>query len=240
MTQQTAFDTNLVGLTDTGYRKWVHKIIANDRKTRPTDPFAADYNRELRRWERFVQCVLGMACPEAISNRVLAFRYRTRRGTTRKSFREIDFVSGNCGSPLLFSEIKIREKSEKARSGWPQLRKTLAIARTRWPAARGICVNVAIGDLIDTECHCSFPTTRIQELSHAINTLSKSDGANIWIQGRDLVAFGVGNGVLRHGDVEQLVERRAMMLHPARILEQRATAENPSGTGLFDAFLNDR
>ncbi len=236
MSHKSQGTIGLVKTTDSGYRAWCRTRRERAENGRPRDPFAQDYNAELIRWEGIVQQLLAAAMPNSMDERILVSTRYDRKGKVATIYHELDFVSGTFSTPQMFVEIKIREQSVNAKSGWPQLDRSLGIARTKWPDLRGICVNIAIGDVLNTEQECAATTTAIPGLSRAMEDLSQQDGATIWIRGGDVAAFALEHSLLKCEDVLQLRDLRQAMLNPTIVLQVRDAPPETNQPGLFDRF----
>ena len=236
MPQKSQGTIGLVKPSDSGYRAWCRSRREKADNGRPRDPFAQDYNAELKRWEVVVQKLLAAAIPNSVDERILVSSPSDRKVKVASIYRELDFVSGPFSSPQMFVEIKIREQSVNAKTGWQQLARSLRIARAQWPKLLGICVNIAIGDLLGTEHECAFRTTAISEMSDAVADLSQQDGATIWLRGHDVAAFAVKNGLFTRDDVQRLPDLRRAMLNPTIVLQSREDRPDTNRPGLFDQF----
>lgn len=240
MSHQVQGTIDLVKTSDPGYWAWCRSRRERTESGRRRDPFAQDYNAELMRWEAVVQQLLAAVIPDPIEERILVSQTHDRKGRATSIYLELDFVSGDVSAPDMFVEIKIREQSMNGKSGWPQLDRSLGIARTQWPNVRGICINVALGDVLQTEQECSNPTMAISELPDAIEDLSQSDGATIWICGTDVAAFAVDHHLLTCDDVRRLPELRQAMRNPTSVLKTLVAEPEANQPGLFDRFLHIR
>lgn len=229
-------NVSLVNPSDHKYRSWCREHRERTSDDRPRDPFAQDYCSELMRWEAVIQRVLGIGLPGAIEERILVYQSQHRPGRQTQGYLEIDHVLGSPTAPELFVEIKIRELSEKGKSGWPQLERSLGIARTRWPGVKGVCVNVAIGDVLNIEPNCVFPTVTPQELPVTIQETCQNDGTTIWMRGLDVASFALSETLLTVEQIRQLPALRQAMLNPAGTLKSVDTQSEESRPGLFDQF----
>ena len=236
MPRKTAGIIALVGSADSDYRAWCRSRKERTESGRPRDPFAQDYNAELIRWEAVVQKLLAATIPDCVSERILSSTQYNRNGKAASIYHELDFVSGLFSAPQMFVEIKIREQSIKAKTGWSQLDRSLDIARTQWPSLRGICVNIAIGDVLSTERECAFATTAIPDMRDAVADLSQQDGATIWIRGSDVAAFAMEQSLLSREDIQRLPDLRQAMLNPTIVLQTRNAQPETNQPGLFDRF----
>ncbi len=236
MAQQAQETIRLVTILDPGYRAWCRSRRERMETGRARDPLAQDYYAELKRWEGVVQQLLAAAISNPVDERILESPTRDRKGKTISIYREIDFVSGRATSPDIFVEIKFREQSMNGKSGWPQLDRSLEIARTRWPGVRGLCVNVALGDVLQTEQECVYPTVMTSELPAAIQDLSLKDGNTVWICGNEVAAFALQHDLFTDDDVRRLPELREVMLNPQVVLQTRNVQSGTTLTGLFDQF----
>lgn len=226
----------LVRTSDSGYRAWCRSFKEKSETGRPRDPFAQDYHTELMRWELVVQKVLAAAIPDSVDERILFSTQADRKGKVVPIYHELDFVSGTFIEPQLFVEIKIREQSINKKTGWPQLNRSLSIARAQWPNLRGICVNIAIGDLLGTEQECAVSTTPISDLGEAVADLSQHDGATIWLSGTAVAAFAVKQTLLTHGDVQRFPDLRRAVLNPTIVLQSPEARPETNRPGLFDQY----
>lgn len=236
MSQKSQGTIGLVKTSNSGYRAWCRSRRERAENGRPRDPFAQDYNAELMRWELVVQKLLAAAIPNSADERILVSTQSDRKGKAVPIYHELDFVSGPSYAPQLFVEIKIRERSTNARTGWSQLHRSLKIARTEWPDLRGICVNIAIGDLLSTEQECAIPTTAIPDMRDTVANLSQQDGATIWLRGNDLAAFAVKHSFLTLEEIQRLPDLRRAMLNPTIVLQSREVRSEGNRPGLFDPF----
>jgi hypothetical protein len=234
--QQTLGRTALVGPADSGYRTWCRLRRERRESGRPRDPFAQDYNAELMRWEVVVQKLLAAAIPNSVDERILVSTQYDRKGKVASIYHELDFVSGPFSAPQMFVEIKIREQSINAKTGWSQLDRSLRIARSQWPNLRGICVNIAIGDLLGTEQECAITPIAIPDMRDAVADLSQQDGATIWLRGSDVAAFAMEHSLLTCEDVLRLPDLRQAMLNPTIVLQMRDAPPESNQPGLFDRF----
>ena len=237
MLQRTSASTVLVSGTDSGYRAWCRAHMQRTQSDRRRDPFAQDYNTELRRWESVVQQLLGAVVENSVDERILVSRQPDSRGRAVLRYHELDFVAGSVIAPRLFAEIKLRERTVSSKTGWSQLERSLRIARTEWPDLRGICLNIAMGELLGTELESSCSMTNVTDLPAVIEDVSQRDGGTVWVQGRDLAAFAVQSGLLNSDDVRRLPELRQAMRNPLSILQSPEGAKRAmTGPGLFECF----
>ncbi len=234
--QQTLGRIGLVEAADSGYRAWCRLQREGRESGRPRDPFAQDYNAELIRWEAVVQKLLAAAIPNSMDERILVSTHCDRKGKVASLYHELDFVSGRFSAPQMVVEIKIREQSVNAKTGWSLLDRSLRIARTEWPNLRGICANIAIGDILATEHECASTTTAIPNLRGAIEDLSQQDGATIWISGTDVAAFAVAQSLLTCEDVRRVPDLRQAMLNPTMDLQTRDAQPEANPHSLFGRF----
>lgn len=237
MPQRTPGTASLVVDTDSGYRAWCRAHKQRTQNDRRRDPFAQDYGTELRRWEFVVQQLLGAVIENSVDERILVSRQPDSRGRAVLRYHELDFVAGSVFAPRLFAEIKLRERTVSSKTGWSQLERSLQIARTQWPDLRGICLNIAMGDLLGTELESNCPMTDVTDLAAVIEDVSQRDGGTIWIQCRDLAAFAVQRGLLNSDDVRRLPELHQAMRNPLSILQSQEGAKRAvPGPGLFECF----
>ena len=240
MLHQSQGTIALVRTSDPGYRAWCRSRRERTESGRRRDPFAQDYHAELMRWEAVVQQLLAAVIPDSMEERILVSPHYGRKGKATSMYLELDFVSGQVSTPDMFVEIKIREQSMNGKSGWPQLDRSLGIARTRWPDVRGICINVALGNILETEQEPVYPTVPISELPGVLAELSMRDGATTWICGRDLAAFAVNQSLLTCEDVQRLPVLRQAMRNPTSVLQSRDAKPETNQAGLFDRFRPTR
>lgn len=202
-----------------GYREWCRQWRLRTLSTRPRDPFAQEYYAQLIGWEEAVRRLLGESVA-AVAERILVSEGRPGN-RPRTSYFELDFVSGSEVEPRLFVEIKLRQRSEGVATGWSQLRRSLATARTRWPDLRGICVCVAMGGILQTEEVSAVSTVQPPDLPRRLEAVTAADGEVLWLEGREVADFGIRSQIFTEDDVQQLAELRLDMLHPIRVLERR-------------------
>lgn len=209
----------LVRPDDREYREWCrrHRLRASD--DRPRDPFAQEYSGALFRWEQIVRQLLTESVPAVAAERILVSFNRPVRGQ-RTSYLELDFVAGSGVEPRLFVEIKLRERTHEARTGWAQLHRSLTAARTRWPRLQGFCVCVAMGEILQTETERGVQTIRAADLAGRLVAGPGADGEVLWLEGREVAAFGIDSQLVTEAEVQRLPEQRLDMLHPVRVLER--------------------
>jgi hypothetical protein len=202
-----------------GYREWCRLQRKRAADSRPRDPFAREYNSLLLRWEEVVRRLLAEAVAESAVERILLTEdvYKMR---PRTRYLELDFVSGSRSEPRAFVEIKLRERTEGAATGWAQLNRSLTAARTRWPQVRGICVCVAMGKVLQTEETLAVSPVRTGDLRQRLQPATGADGEVLWLEGRDVAEFGVASQLFTKDEVLLLPELRKDMLHPVRVLER--------------------
>ena len=233
---QTPGKIGLVSTSHSGYRAWCRALREKKESGRRRDPFAQDYNAELLRWEAVVQRLLATVVPDTVDERILVAPDIDRKGKASSIYRELDFVSGHVSAPDMFGEIKIREQSIKGKSGWGQLDRSLQIARTQWPMVRGICINVALGDILETEPECNNPTVTLSELPGVIAERSQQDGATVWIRGSDVASFAMEQNLLTLMDIQRLPQLRQAMQNPVHFLKTRDLQPETIRPGLFERF----
>jgi len=202
-----------------GYREWCRQWRLRTVSTRPRDPFAQEYYAQLMAWEEAVRRLLADTVA-ASAERILVSEVSPGI-RPRTSYFELDFVSGNEVEPCLFAEIKLRQRTEGVSTGWSQLKRSLAAARTRWPHLRGISVCVAMGKILQTEEVFAVSTVHPSDLRGRLEAVTGADGEVLWLEGREVADFGVRSQIFTEDDVQQLAELRLDMLHPVRVLERR-------------------
>jgi hypothetical protein len=175
---------------------------------------------ELLRWEEIVRVLLSEAVLSASPDRILMSQNRSGLGQ-RLSFLELDFVAGSPDQPRLFVEIKLRERTAGADVGRVQLRRSLGIARCRWPNLQGLSVCVAMGGLLQTEATCSVPVIPLPQLPEHLEAAATTDNRVIWLDGCEVAERAVNAQLLTRDSIRQLPEIRLDMIHPTRILERR-------------------
>ena len=183
-----------------------------------------------------MQRLLATVVPDTVDERILVAPDIDRKGKASSIYRELDFVSGHVSAPDMFGEIKIREQSIKGKSGWGQLDRSLQIARTQWPMVRGICINVALGDILETEPECNNPTVTLSELPGVIAERSQQDGATVWIRGSDVASFAMEQNLLTLMDIQRLPQLRQAMQNPVHFLKTRDLQPETIRPGLFERF----
>lgn len=209
----------LVSPEHPGYREWCREWRQRTVSTRPRDPFAQEYYAQLMGWEEAARRLLADTVAAA-AERILVSEGRPGI-RPRTSYFELDFVSGSELEPCLFVEIKLRQRTEGVSTGWSQLRRSLATARTRWPHLRGISVCVAMGKILQTEEVSAVSTVRPHDLRGRLEAVTATDGEVLWLEGREVADFGIRSQIFTEDDVQQLAELRLDMLHPVRVLERR-------------------
>lgn len=211
---------SLVRLDHPEYRECCRRALRGRASNHVCDTVAREYHTQLLYWEEIVRAVLADAVSFSLPERILMSRNRIglRQQT---SFLEVDFVSGSQDEPQLFVEIKLRERTVNPDFGRAQLRRSLGIARSRWPDLRGVNVCVAMGELLQTEVAYSVPTIPLLQLPEQLEAKSTDDGKVIWLDGCDIANYAVSARLLTIDSVRQLPELRLDMLHPTRILDRR-------------------
>ncbi|MFM7057833.1 MAG: hypothetical protein ACKO2P_13015 [Planctomycetota bacterium] len=209
----------LVRPDNSGYREWCRQHRMRFVDHRPRDPLAREYHSRLMRWEEAVRRLLTESVTESATERVLHCEEGDRM-RSRNSYLELDFVSGNQAEPRAFVEIKLRERTEGATTGWGQLYRSLTVARTRWSRLSGISVCVAMGSVLQTEETLTVSPVRTRDLRHRLQPTSGADGEVLWLEGREVADFGVSSRLFTEDDVQLLPELRQDMLHPVRVLER--------------------
>ena len=148
-------------------------------------------------------------------------------------YREIDLVVGSPETLEVFVELKCRESSRNAKAGWTQLSKSLATARQMWPSLSGLCVQMAMGRLLQTEEDYQQPVVSLQELSDAFTQAKSCDGVTVWVCGQEVTRFGLAQGLVQQAEIDQLPQQRKCMLNPVAILRE-AEPERHENVGLFE------
>ncbi len=240
MPDQTQGKIALRSTSDSGYRAFCRALMEKNESGRRRDPFAQDYHAELLRWEKVVQGLLDTVIPDSVDERILVAPGIDRKGRAISLYKELDYVAGTASNPDIFVEIKIREQSSKGKSGWSQLDQSLRTARAQWRSVRGLCINVAMGDILQTEPECSRPTTQLSELASVIADLSQQDGATVWIRGSDVAAFAVERNLMTTEHVISLPKLRKAMQDPVSILKTRDVPAEAIHSGLFERFRPSR
>jgi hypothetical protein len=216
---------NLVHQDHPEYRAFCRTQRARWANTRPRDPFAQEYHAQLIAWEYALRALLAQAFPAADERILMTQNSSASRARTR--FFEIDFVAGTPEDPKLFVEIKLRERTVGSEGGWAQLRRSLQLARNRWPQLQGLNVCVAMGAVLGTENECRKPTVRLGELPRRLQAARTTDGEVVWLEGRDVAEFAIDHQLLTRDAIDQLPELRLDMLHPSRVLERRRPHDPP-------------
>lgn len=213
-------NVSLVPPEHRGYRDWCRRQRLRADDNRPRDPIARDYYQQLMVWEAVVQRLLSVSVSECAAERILESE-GVFGVTIRTKYNELDFVSGSHLDPRVFVEIKLRERSESVgRTGWNQLSRSLASARTRWPHLGGISVCVAMGRILQTEEQLSVSPVRPDDLRGRLESVRCADGEVLWLDGQDVADYGVAARMLTEEDVQLLPELRKDMLYPVRVLER--------------------
>lgn len=214
---------------------WNRKQRLRNQKTRAICPFAQDYSRTLRGWEVLLQKFLAAAVPQTYGPQILRQRICGGMLNPALHYREVDSVVGSPESPEVFVELKCRETSRKPQSGWSQLNKSLGIARQVWPNLSGLCVQMAMGRLLQTESEYQQPVVSFDQLSAALTRAKTCDGVTVWVCGEEVSRFGIAHGLLQQAEIDQLLQQRRCMLSPVSVLRE-AESEQREGAGLFEKF----
>jgi len=214
---------------------WTRKLRLHNQTTRAACPFAQDYNRLLRRWEVLLQQFLAAAVPGACGPQILRQKFSGGMLNASRHYREIDLVFGSRECPEVFVELKCRETSKKSKTGWSQLNKSLGTARQVWPNLRGLCVQMAMGRLLQTEWDYQQPVVSFNQLTDAFTRAESCDGVTIWVCGQEVARFGLTQGLVQQAEIDQLLIHRQCMLNPASILRE-TVPERAENAGLFEKF----
>ncbi|MFM8478553.1 MAG: hypothetical protein ACKOEO_22445 [Planctomycetaceae bacterium] len=218
-------NVSLVPPQHPGYRDWCRRQRLRAADNRPRDPIAREYYQQLMGWEAVVQRLLSVSVTECAAERILESE-GVWGARIRTKYSELDFVSGSQLDPRVFVEIKLRERTEVVgRTGWNQLRRSLASARTRWPHLGGISVCVAMGRILQTEGQLSVCPVRPDDLRGRLESVRGCDGEVLWLDGRDVADFGVSVRMFTEEDVQLLPELRQDMLYPVRMLDRMRRQE---------------
>ena len=214
---------------------WNRKQRLKHQSSRPTCPFAQDYNRTLRRWEVLLQQFVATAVTGACGPLILRQKFFGGMLNASLQYREIDLVVGSPESPEVFVELKCRETSRNPKAGWTQLSKSLVTARQMWPSLSGLCVQMAMGRLLQTEEDYQQPVVSLQELSDAFTQAKSCDGVTVWVCGQEVTRFGLAQGLVQQAEIDQLLQQRKCMLNPVAI-PREAEPERRENVGLFERF----
>ena len=216
----------LVDRTHEFYRTWMRAQNLGRRFSRAKDPVAAEYNRELSKWEYALRRLLSVGV-EFSSQRYLAYQCEShsRGAAAIRHCREIDFVVGSRENPRVFAEFKLRENSNPAKErGMTQLNKGLDLARERWFSLSGLLVSVAMGKVLRTEesYHPEAEILDIRQLREALAGLPPGTATALWVDGLDLANQAVSAGFLTEEDVSNLPSAREHTVDPFSRLQGEA------------------
>lgn len=176
------------------YRRFVQRIIQKRRPVTATNQNHADLNRLYERLESAFRRWVS-ASVTTIDQRILKYLITTPTlGIHHWNYRELDVVCGENRDHVdtvieLKSPHSLRSKTKK------QLRKSLEIIQCRWPEARGIWVNLYLGEVLGTAETKSSPSMESckagwkQSLtrSQAEQRSTQDDIQEIWLDGKEFM-----------------------------------------------------
>lgn len=228
-------DIRLVAPNDPGSLRWVRE--ARRRKTsrrgRQCDEIARDFDRQLVRMEPAFR---GMVTSflNKVDERILGYQEKLAGNRWVPMFREIDIVAGNPDIPQIFVELKVRGRTDKGIGGTSQVRKSLRIARHRWPNVKGIAFNVFMGGVFRSS---NVPTVRFHSLSSLEKIVQNPPDPpmGFWLDGEEVVGEAIRLGLLPPDYPSVLREARNLALNPAKLLEP----SDPGFGSLANAFSRE-
>ena len=196
------------------------KISESKRRYKKSNPFAADYNRALRKWEYVVQTLLSKL---TIENDSRILKYSEKKYGSR--YREIDFVAQPSPDKLIFCELKLKENYKKKlrskESGWAQLNKSIAIASKKYSDLDGLSICVDMSHIYGLEStanpqdYCKF-----SDLKNYFTTAPIGKNT-LWISSSEIADLAMEQGLLTHNDVCLMKKLYQEYKNPLSVLDNQ-------------------